>query len=408
MVKHKHFNNMLEKKADNIEEGVANAGNYQYIHDWLEAGNNPNAWDSAGWSPLLKASARGNHEVVDLLLNNPFCKADPAMEHKISKALPIHFAGHSGSVETARALLEKRPDHLNAVWDLNGHTILLQAAFYGHLQLAEFLVNAGADTSLTTARGLGPMEMAKQFQNEALIRILQPFDTPAEKKAENYQKYLQRIAPIIPEEEKPAQALSDQLVQTIMSGISGAFSEKEVVGITLEKVKHLVENDRADVNRLGGPLQQPPLIAVVTGNNGFPTNKNVEQLRNSLALFLLEKGADPTLHEIHPMGAQTIIRACVFNHLDILKMCGRYLTKTQLADALNEIPIVNGLTALHDTVLRATMADAEFFEKYLDQTRWCVENGARSDIEDFSGRTQKNIAENAKNELYKKRLLEVL
>jgi ankyrin repeat protein len=401
---------MEEKNTSNIEDGVNKAarGNYDEPLNWLKTGNNPNNFDLSGWTPLLKASARGHHEIVKLLLDNTFCKADPDMAHKASKALPIHLAGHSGCVLTTKAILEKRPNHLNAVWDLNGHTILLQAAFYGHLELADYLVKNGADTSLTTARGLGPMEMAKQFQNDAMIKILEPFDTPAEKKAENYKIYLQRIAPIIPKEEKEIQAIADELIQTIMNGFSTAFTNEKAPLQTLEKVKELVEERKADVNRLGGPLQQPPLIVVVTGNNGFPTNKNVEQLRNSLAEYLLKKGANPTLHEIHPMGAQTIIRACVFNHLDILKMCAQYITKQQLADALNEIPVVNGLTALHDTVLRATMADAEFFEKYLNQTRWCVESGARSDIEDFSGRTQRNIAENAKNEIFRKRLLEIL
>jgi len=37
-----------------------------------------------------------------------------------------------------------------------------------------------------------------------------------------------------------------------------------------------------------------------------------------------------------------------------------------------------------------------------------VAKGARSDIEDFSGRTQKNIAENIKDENLKNRLLEIL
>jgi ankyrin repeat protein len=401
---------MEDKTTYTIEYGVTKAaqGNYNAVLDWLKTGNNPNSYDLWGWTPLLKASSRGHHEIVQLLLNNEFCLADPDMAHKVSKALPIHLAGHSGSVLTAKAILEKRPNHLNAVWDLNGHTVLLQAAFYGHLELADYLVKIGADTSLTTARGLGPMELARQFQNEAMISLLEPYDTPAQKKAENYKRYLQRIAPVIPEEEKEIQAITDELIQTIVDGIGSAFTNEKSPIQTLEKVREFVEVRKADVNRLGGPLQQPPLIVVVTGNNGFPTNTHVEQLRNSLAEYLLKNGADPTLCEVHPMGAFTIVRACVFNHLEILKMCAQHLTKQQLSDALNEIPVVNGLTALHDTVLRATTADPEFFEKYLNQTRWCVENGARSDIEDFSGRTQRDIALNAKNEVYRRRLLEIL
>ena len=164
----------------------------------------------------------------------------------------------------------------------------------------------------------------------------------------------------------------------------------------------------ARVNRLGGPLQQPPLVVAVTGNNGFPPNQDVARLRNQVAGILLERGADPALHEKHPMGAQTIIRAAVFNHLDILKMCGKYLTPQQLADAINEIPLVNALTAMHDTVLRATMAAPDRFEGYLDQARWFVANGGRADIEEYSGVTQRNIAERAKDPEVRRRLLAVL
>jgi ankyrin repeat protein len=399
----------MEQKSVNFE-GIkfAAKGNLTGLSNWLKEGNNPNIYDEHGWTPLLKAAVRGHHQTVKLLLSNKIHPADIQMVHGLSKALPIHFAGHSGSVDTAKILLEYQPDHIDEVWDINGHTILLQAVFYGHLELAVFLLKLGADTSITTARGLGPMELARQFQNQAMMDIIRPFDTTPDTKADYYKKYLQRIAPVIPKEEMEIQKLSDRLIQIIENGILKASTDPVSAEITLQAVKKLLDDNNIDVNRRGGPLQQPPLIVTVTGNNGFPTNQPLANLRSGLAKYLLEKGADPMVHEVHPMGAQTIIRACVFNHLDILKMCSNYLTKDQLAQALNEIPLVNGLTAFHDTVLRATMADSEHFEKYLLQTEWCVENGARSDIEDFSGRTQRNIAENANNKETGKRLLEIL
>lgn len=401
---------MKDNNLYSIDEGVdiAAKGNYEQMVLWLKDGNNPNRYDNKGWTPLLKASARGNHEVVNLLLQNPFQEADVDMAHNVSAALPIHFAGHSGNLDTAKALLNKRPDHLNAVWDLNGHTILLQAAFYGHLQLADYLVNIGADTSITTARGLGPMEMAKQFQNKALIEIIKPFDSSSEAKSNYYKSFLKRIAPIVPDDKIQEQKLADQLIAIIEQGIKEAFSLPESVGTTLDKVKEYIEEKYVDVNCLGGPLQQPPLVVTVTGNNGEPSNEVVAGLRLQLADYLLKKGADPTLKENHPMNAHTIIRASVFNHLDILKLCENYITPQQLADALNDIPIPNGLTALHDSVLRTSTAAPDRVEKYLEQVRWSVSRGARSDIEDFSGRTQKMIAENLQDENLKKRLLEIL
>jgi len=401
---------MDNKYQNNIDVGVGIAakGNYEEMYNWLKDGNNPNSYDENGWSPLLKASARGNHEVVKLLLENSFQKADPDMAHRVSAALPIHFAGHSGSIETAKALLNKRPQNLDVVWDLNGHTILLQAAFYGHLELAEYLVKIGANTAITTARGLGPMEMAKQFQNKALIDVIKPFDSTAEAKSDYYKHFLKRIAPIIPVDKIQEQEMANQLIATIEQGIKEAFTSPESATTTIEKVKEFIEVKAVDVNCLGGPLQQPPLVVTVTGNNGDPSIEAVANLRLRLAEYLLKKGADPTLKENHPMNAHTIIRASVFNHLDILKLCENYITSKQLADALNDIPIPNGLTALHDSVLRTSTAAPERVEKYLEQVRWSVAKGARSDIEDFSGRTQKNIAENIKDENLKNRLLEIL
>jgi hypothetical protein len=60
------------------------------------------------------------------------------------------------------------------------------------------------------------------------------------------------------------------------------------------------------------------------------------------------------LHERHPMGAQAVIRACVFNHIDILRSMA-VICRRRTCRGLNEIPVVNGLTALHDSVLRASM-----------------------------------------------------
>jgi hypothetical protein len=134
----------------------------------------------------------------------------------------------------------------------------------------------------------------------------------------------------------------------------------------------------------------------------------VGEFRNRVARFLLERGADPTRHEKHPMGAQTVIRAAVFNHLEILRMCAEVLSPGAMADAINEIPVVNGLTAMHDTVLRATMAGPDRFEGYVEQVRFFVSHGGRTDIEDFAGTTQRNIAEKATDPKTRERLLEVM
>jgi ankyrin repeat protein len=74
---------------------------------------------------------------------------------------------------------------------------------------------------------------------------------------------------------------------------------------------------------------------------------------HTLARLLLDHGADPLRCERHPTAVDAVIRASVFNHLDVLTLIADRLPAQALAEALNRPASVNGLTALHDTVLRA-------------------------------------------------------
>jgi len=333
-------------KANGKESGIqtaiaaARTGDSGFIRKWLDDGNNPNQYDSSGWTPLLWASVRGHHETVKLLLDRGRNTADISLPHRDSGALAIHMAGQCGDVETVKVILAHKPEHIDAVFDMNGHTALLQAVFYGHLDLASMLLKKGASTAITTARGLGPSELAAQFQNRTMVDLIKPYDRPPEEKRAYYRSFLERIAPVIPKGEERDQTLADELYSAIGEGLKNAAEKPGAVSETLARIKVLVEECKTDVNRLAGPLQQPPLIVAVTGNNGFPSNPAMEELRNRTAEYLLDHGADPVLHEKHPMGAQTVIRAAVFNHLSILKMCAKVLSPQRLADAINEIPLV--------------------------------------------------------------------
>ena len=108
------------------------------------------------------------------------------------------------------------------------------------------------------------------------------------------------------------------------------------------------------------------------------------------------------------MAVNSVIRASVFNHLDILALIAQRIPAHALAEALNRPASVNGLTALHDTVLRATTAAPEARQGYFDQIRWAVAHGARSNIEDFSGRTQLEIAAGATDAELRRVLLDML
>jgi len=362
-----------------------------WLRDWIAGGGNPDQANAAGWTPLLIAAARGKSAAVDALLNNPVRKADAAIAFAPSGALPIHMAGQSGDVETARLLLGARPSDLNAVWELNGHTLLLQAAFYGHVDLARFALEQGANPAATTLRGLTALDFAHQFDNKPLIDALAASAPSQEVKDRYFRDLMKKIVPSVPPGEADVQNRADDAAAAIRQAITTAGRTGGPTDALLDGV--VAKLDGVDVNRLAGDLRQPLLVVAVTGTNPGDHPEAAAGLRLEIVRALLARGASPLAREIHPMGAHAVIRASVFGHLDILKLMGQSLTAAELAGALNEIPPVNGLTALHDAVLRSGTSDAALLPRYLDQIRWEVGNGARPDIEDFSGRTQREYAE---------------
>lgn len=369
-----------------IDAGVAAArrGDWQTVDAWLTAGGNPNQYDRAGWTPLLAAAVRGHAEVVRALLAADL-SADPALPFLPTGALPIHFAGQSGSVSVVEQLLAVQPGHLENIWLLNGHTLLLQAVFFGHAPLVRWALERGANTAATTVRGLAAFELAAQFHQSELMALIKPFDCTAEAKDWHHSLLLGRIVAQVPYAERTAQAAQDDLIATIERALRAAMLDPSTANVSLKAVQSCLSSPGQDVNRLGGALQQPPLVVTVTGTGAFP-------LRRAIARELLDRGADPTIVEKHPMAVNAIIRAAVFGHTDILRDVHQRIGMAAMASALNFQPRVNGLTALHDTVLRASTADGPNFDRYLDQVRWFVAVGARNDIEDYAGRSQLALA----------------
>ena len=391
-----------------VDEAINAAahGDASWLLDWIANGGDPNQANSQGWTPLLIASARGRAAAVEVLLKNPTRKADPGVRFAPSGALPIHLAGQSGDVPTARALLAARPSDINEVWMLNGHTLLLQAAFYGHLDLAQFALAQGANPAATTLRGLTAIDFARQFDNRQLIEALTPSAPTAKAKETSFKVLLERVREAVPPNEEKAQRLSDAAAVAISDALQKVGDSPEKLDALTGSV--LAKLEGIDPNRLAGDLRQPLLVVVVTGNNSGQHPEAAAELRLRIARSLLDHGASPLTKERHPMGAHAIIRASVFGHLDILRLMGTRITASELAGALNEIPVVNGLTALHDAVLRAGTAPDEKLPRYLEQIRWEIASGAHTNVEDFSGRTQRKYAEDIVDAARSKIVLEAL
>jgi 2-keto-3-deoxy-L-rhamnonate aldolase RhmA/ankyrin repeat protein len=396
---------------------AARHGDNEVVRDWLRNGGDPNAYAPDGFNLFLAAAATGNTEVLRMLLLEGIGpkKVDPRLPLKDPRRpdyrtniLAAHLSTQKGDVQSTLLLLSKFPEQLHARVEVNGHTPLLQTAFYGHVELAKSILenlrsilpqgaNLEEETlrlfSETTVRGINATELGRQFQNQAIVEALGPFDkATTEAKEADTKALLEAIpgSPRNPEAGTPGQQASETVFNAVTSGLAEVAGLQEpersaTVTRVITELKEATENPNFDPNRLAGELLQTPIIAAVTGTNA---NEGVARLRREIVDILLEKGADPDKEEMYPMGVDAIIRAAVFNHFDILKRFEAVMAPEAMKQALNHKPAVNGLTALHDSVLRAATGSAS----YLEQIRWARSLGAAVNIPDHTGRTQRDFA----------------
>ncbi len=396
---------------------AARRGDNEVVRDWLRHGGNPNDYAADRFNLFLTAAATGNAEVLRMLLtegvgahevdpNLPL--KDPQRPDYDTNILAVHLSTQKGDVVSTLALLSKSPEQLHARMEVNGHTPLLQAAFYGHVELAKSILEnlgsilpQGADIAEemlrlfteTTVRGINATQFGRQFHNQAMIDAIEPFDkATTEAKQADTRSLLEAIpgGSRNPEANTPEQQASEAVFNAITSGLAEVATLEEpersaAVTRVTSQLKEATQNPSFDPNRLAGELLQTPVIAAVTGNDA---NEGVARLRREVVDILLQKGADPDKEEMYPMAVDAIIRAAVFNHFDILKRFEAVMTPEAMKQALNHKPAVNGLTALHDSVLRAATGSAS----YLEQIRWARSLGAVADIPDHTGRTQRDFA----------------
>lgn len=118
---------------------------------------------------MAQAAASGDLEAVVELL-----ESDPVLIHSHSRDgwTPLHLAAHYGHRQVADALLEYGADvHARARNDL-GATPLLWAVMGQDSALVTLLLDHGADVNDATTAGSTPLHKAAVLGNTALVRLL--------------------------------------------------------------------------------------------------------------------------------------------------------------------------------------------------------------------------------------------
>jgi len=127
-----------------------------------------------GQTALHFAAVKGNQMISELLLQR---HADP-MRRDSSGWTPLHACARAGALEVAAVLLSVlSKEQVNAA-GAGGQTPLHRAAFWGHAELAELLVQHGADPEVVDAQNRRPEELIgegieQHLELPALAKLLQ-------------------------------------------------------------------------------------------------------------------------------------------------------------------------------------------------------------------------------------------
>jgi len=126
----------------------------------------------ANGMPLLNAACRQgvSGDVAELLIDAGV-EIDAETPDDVA-SVAIHECAYSGSSDAIDVLLEHGVD-VNARQRLYGGTPLIVAAWQGHADLVEHLLDVGADPTLTTENGATALKWALVGGNQEVIDLLQ-------------------------------------------------------------------------------------------------------------------------------------------------------------------------------------------------------------------------------------------
>ena len=125
---------------------AAEAGNIEAVKQYLADGEDVNANDEFGFTPLLHAASSGHKEIVELLISNG---ANVNAKGDLGTT-PLLWAAINGHKEVVELLIAKGAD---VMAKRAGRTPLHRAASNGHKEIVELLIANGADVNDIAGEG---------------------------------------------------------------------------------------------------------------------------------------------------------------------------------------------------------------------------------------------------------------
>ena len=123
-------------------------GHPSVVQILVEAGADVNGQDEDTTTPLMKAADKGHSQVVHELIR---AGASVTAMSRQQKQKALHYASWGGHTSTLKTLIEVGVD-INEAGE-KGRTLLMDAAYKGHVQVVHKLIRAGASvTAISTCR----------------------------------------------------------------------------------------------------------------------------------------------------------------------------------------------------------------------------------------------------------------
>uniref|UniRef100_A0A665VVX5 Ankyrin 1, erythrocytic a n=1 Tax=Echeneis naucrates TaxID=173247 RepID=A0A665VVX5_ECHNA len=319
------------KKGNTALHIAALAGQEQVVTELVNYGANVNAQSQKGFTPLYMAAQENHLEVVKFLLENGANQSIPTEDgftplavalqqgHENVVALLInygtkgkvrlpalHIAARNDDTRTAAVLLQNDPNP-DVLSKQTGFTPLHIAAHYENLNVAQLLLNRGANVNFTPKNGITPLHIASRRGNVIMVRLL-----------------LDRGA------------LIDAKTKDELTPLHCAARNAQHSRNGLSPIHMAAQGDHMDcVKQL---LQYNAEIDDITLDHLTPLHVAAHCGHHRMAKVLLDKGAKPNSRALN--GFTPLHIACKKNHMRVMDLL---LKHSASLEAVTE----SGLTPLH-------------------------------------------------------------
>jgi ankyrin repeat protein len=149
-----------------LHQSIASGSNKILAH-LLTLDVNPNINDKSGFSALHKAIIADNIEAFEQLIN----AGANVNQQRVGglESTPLMYAVSKPSTEFSELLIAQNAD-VN-ILDLNEDPALNWAAYYGHVQQLELLINSGADLSINSIHGNAVDVTVRLWHADSVLQV---------------------------------------------------------------------------------------------------------------------------------------------------------------------------------------------------------------------------------------------